>query len=50
MAILTFRQIIIDLVDEPYGCDLSFRRHSELPAEWHSLGELVAFVTSFQQA
>ena len=30
-----------------HGCDLSFRWHSKLAAEWDSLGELVAFVTSF---
>ena len=31
-----------------HGCDLSFRWHCQLPAEWDTLGELVAFATSFQ--
>jgi hypothetical protein len=38
-----------DLSIRQHGCDLSFRWHNELPAEWDSIGELVAFVTSFQE-
>jgi hypothetical protein len=38
-----------DLSIRQHGCDLSFRWHCQLPVEWDSLGELVSFLTSFQE-
>jgi len=49
MPMLPLDGMATDLSIRQHGCDLSFRWHCELPAEWDSLGELVAFVTSFQK-
>jgi len=46
---LAFDGMATELLIRQHGCDLAFRWHCELPAEWDSLDELVAFVTSFQE-
>ena len=44
-----FDGMATELSIRQHGCALSFRWHPQLPVEWDSLGELIAFVTSFQE-
>jgi hypothetical protein len=41
--------MVTELSIRQHGSELSFRWHIQLPAEWDSVGELVAFATSFQE-